>query len=205
MQNYSDRLRDLQSRAQQLKGAYKVVHDTYSTLQMKFAQKKTVLNTVEESRVVFQTVAQQTMARLEMQISSLVTMGLRAVFPDPPEFVARMVSRRNKTECDLLYLQDGEEVVPVESSGGGLLDVTSFALRAAYWSLKRTAPIFILDEPFKFVSPDLQPKVEAMLRLFCERLHVQIIMVSHAEHLSSNNDTDQIITVRKVDGESVIS
>lgn len=153
----------------------------------------------QEAHEIFKAVSVNVMIKLQKKVSDLVTLGLRAVFPDPPEFVVDMVLRRDKLECDLLFKKNGELYDPVGGSGGGLLDVTSFALRVAYWSLKKTAPIFILDEPFKYVSPDLQPKVEKMLKMFSDELKVQIIMVSHSDHVLPQTENDRVFVITQKD------
>ncbi len=157
-----------------------------------------------EAKEVFKSISISLMIHLQDRISNLVSLGLKTVFPDPPKFVVNMVIRRDKLECDLLF-QRGEEVYsPSEAEGGGLLDVTSFCLRLAYWSLNPTSPVFILDEPFKFVSPDLHYRVEQMLKLFCSKLGVQIIMVSHSDYLLPRTDKDRIFVVRSVNGKSKV-
>jgi len=65
-----------------------------------------------------------------------------------------------------------------------MMDVTSFALRVAFWALKKNRPIMVLDEPFPNVSPDLQYKVSEMVKFVSEKLGLQIIMVSHAENIN---------------------
>ena len=52
---------------------------------------------------VFQKASERTQKKLEKKISSLVTMALEAVFPDPYEFGIKFVERRNQIECDLIF------------------------------------------------------------------------------------------------------
>ena len=152
----------------------------------------------ERGLTIIQLVAQSTQQNLEYHISNLVTTALASVFPNPPEFVAEIEVARNKTSCQLSFLEFGEKSKPTECAGGGPLDIASFALRTSYWSLKRTRPVFLLDEPFKFVSPGLQSKVSDMLKMLSEKLAVQIIMVSHADEI--NYSADKTFHVEK-DGE----
>lgn len=141
-----------------------------------------------KAREIIQLVAQNTQETLKYHISGLVTTALKSVSKEWPEFAVNMVVRRNQTECDLVFIEDGEECNPIDSSGGGPLDVASFALRIANWSLNKNRPTFWLDEPFKYVSPNLQPKVSQMLKMLCDELKIQIIMVSHAEEINYRAD-----------------
>lgn len=148
-----------------------------------------------KARVIIQRVAQETQKNLEFHLSHLVTTALAAVFPEEIDFVARIEVRRGKTECDLKFKEYGQEYDPLEGSGFGPVDVASFALRITFWSLRKNRPSFVLDEPFRNVSPDLQHKVSDMLRMVSDKLGVQIIMVSHQEDI--NVSADKTFVARK--------
>jgi DNA repair exonuclease SbcCD ATPase subunit len=136
-----------------------------------------------KARTIIQTVAEQTQKKIEYHISNLVSMALAAVFPDPYTFVLRFVKRREKTEADLLFVKDGNEGSPMDLSGGGPLDVASFALRTATWAIKPTRNVLIQDEPFKYVSRDLQSKCSEMLKYLSNKLNIQMILVSHVPEI----------------------
>jgi len=142
-----------------------------------------------EVRTLFQKSAQDTQQKLEFHIGNLVSTALAAVFDDPYEFQLEFVLKRGKTEADLWFVRNGEKMKPVDASGGGTVDVASFALRAAFWSLtKKTRPLFFLDEPFKHLSSGLQQKAADMLKMLSEKMGLQIVMVSHIEKLIENAD-----------------
>jgi len=161
------------------------------------------LSHADKAQIIFQAVAKKTQSNLEIHFSDLVTLALRSVFEEPLEFTMTVVPRRNKTEVDL-FLRDGGdgEDDPMDCSGGGALDIASFALRVAFWSLRKNRHTLILDEPFKFVSPDLQHKVSDMVRLLSDKLKLQIIMVSHADEI--NYSADKTFVVSKVNGISTV-
>lgn len=142
----------------------------------------------QEARALLQTVARQTQAQLEFHISALVTSALAAVFPNPYQFTARFVERRNKTECDLLLVRDGREYDPMTCTGGGVVDVVAFALRAAFWALVKRRPVIVLDEPFKFVSEGLHEACSQMIKALSTQLGVQIVMVSHLPGIIASAD-----------------
>jgi len=156
-----------------------------------------------KARALIQEISQETQKELEFHISNLVTLAISIVFPDENiNFVARFEKRRNKTECDLLFEEKGNEYKPLEGSGYGTVDIAAFALRLALWSLNPTVEVMILDEPFRDVSPDLQDRVGEMVKTLSEKLGLQIIMVSHAEDI--NIQSDKTIVVKKSKGRSYI-
>jgi len=144
-----------------------------------------------------QSVAKKTQEKLEDCVSGIVSIAEAAVFKDYYEFKIKFVERRNKTECDLFFIKNNEEM-DWESVGGGVLDIASFALRCAHWSLKNTRPTLVLDEPFRFVSSDLHEKCSEMLKTISEKLGVQIIMISHLPGIISS--ADKIFEVTQVGG-----
>jgi len=155
-------------------------------------------NKVEDAKMarsILQEAAKKTQQNLEFHISHLITLSLKAVFVDPPEFIMSFETRRNKTECDLFFKQDGELYDPIDDRGGGICDVTSFALRIAFWSIKKNRNTMILDEPFKNASPTLHEKISEMLNLISDRLNLQIIMVSHSNDI--NICADKVLICEK--------
>ena len=163
---------------------------------------ETYLAVHQKARIVVQTVAEQTQKQIEYHISNLVSLALASVFPDPYVFVLRFVQRRNKTEADLLFIKNGNEGRPLDISGGGPVDVAAYALRPALWSLKPTRNSFILDEPFKYVSRDLQSKCSEMVHTLGERLSIQHIIISHIPEIIDKADT--VFEVNNVDGVSEV-
>lgn len=136
----------------------------------------------EEAQTIIQNVAQLTQKELEFHVSELVTLAMSGVFDNPYELVVEFVLRRNRTECDVLFRRDEKLIDPMNSSGGGAVDVAAFALRVALWSLSpdRTQNVLILDEPLKWLKGGELPKRGAlMLQEIANRVGLQIIMVSH--------------------------
>ena len=148
-----------------------------------------------KAREIINIVAKDTQQQLEMRITNIVSMALAAVFPDPYQFKLVFNERRNQTEADLLLVRNGEELSPVEGAGGGVLDVVSFALRIAVLLMSNYRRIIILDEPFRHLSADLQPKASEMMKMLSDKLGIQFIMVSHEEGII--DCADNIITIKE--------
>ena len=130
-------------------------------------------------------------------LENLVTLGLKIVFEDRNySFKVEFGDRVDRMEVKL-FVMDGDDKLDLKSDlGGGVVDVVSFILRIALWSIMetKTRAIFILDEPFKFLGRELLPKVGEMLRELVRKLSIQIIMITHEKELSTIADRAYLIT-----------
>jgi len=151
----------------------------------------------EKARAIIQRVAKETQQSLEYHVGELVSLALFGIFPDPYKFVVEFVERRNKTECDLWFERGGEYVHPFDASGGGAVDVASFALRSSIWGLGKSRNVLGLDEPFRFLSRELQPRATEMLQEISHRLGLQIIMITHSPDLIEGADRVFKTSLRK--------
>ena len=159
----------------------------------------------EEAQKAIQIVAQQTQEELTYRLDELVTLAMAAVFDDPYALEVEFVQRRGRTEADIWFVRDGKRVDPMAASGGGAVDVASFALRVALWSLAqpRTRNTLILDEPLRFLSRGYLPKASAMLKEISEKLGIQVIMVTHSDDLTECSD--KVFEVSLRDGVSRVT
>ena len=142
----------------------------------------------EEALAFVQEVAQRTQQQLVIHIEDVVNTALDTCFPGEYQFQLKFEIKRNKTEARLVFLKNGYEIEPIEASGGGVVDVASFALRIAAWSLGKTRNTICLDEPMKFLSRDLQPRAGEILSEISKKLNIQFIMVSHVADIIQSAD-----------------
>jgi DNA repair exonuclease SbcCD ATPase subunit len=124
---------------------------------------------------------------------------MEAVFDNPYELKVDFVQRRNKTECDLLFVRDGQTLDPLSASGGGTVDVAAFALRIASWSMARprSRNVIILDEPLRFLSADCQERASKMIKEISDKLGIQFLIVTHESILANYADKTFEVSIRK--------
>ena len=140
----------------------------------------------EKAQAIIIAVARSTQEELEYRITEPVSLALSAIYDDPYKMSAKFdITGRGTTECRLGFERNGNVIKPLEASGGGPIDIASFALRVSSWSLAqpRSRPILILDEPFKWVSRAKMVLAGQMLRETSRQLGLQIIMVTHIPEL----------------------
>ena len=137
-------------------------------------------------RDLFASVGKATQDMLIQYFENLGTTLLKTIYGDGYKFSLQFEIKRNKSECKPIVIKDNIELSLTDEIGVGVVDVLSFGMRLAIWSLKkpRTDPIFLLDEPFKYVSKDKLSLVGDALRELSEKLGAQIIMISHEEELT---------------------
>jgi len=180
----------LRQTLEQRKGQRAQIRKSIKETKAQIKALKQQLSNHEKAREIIREVGLATQQQLQVHISDIVSLALEAVFPDPYTFGVGFVERRNRTECDLFFVRNEERIDPITASGGGAVDVASFALRVASWSmaLPHSQNTLILDEPFRYLSMELLSQAGEMLKQLAKELGLQIIMVTHSEELMESAD-----------------
>jgi len=190
-------LKQYQIELERRRGKLNLLKESYKeTLQNIQAKEKSLIYH-EKAKEIIREVGRKTQEQLQYHISDITSLALEGIFPDPYKLEVEFVQRRNKTECDIYFSRNGERVDPMSASGGGAVDVASFALRIASWSLQKphTRPVIILDEPMRFLSEDLQEQASTVLKEISEKLGIQFIIVTHEPTITAY--ADRVFEVQK--------
>jgi DNA repair exonuclease SbcCD ATPase subunit len=181
-------LTELSKRISQLKGICSDRKKRVKVLEGEVLSLMEKKKDLEEAVDVLLTASRYIHDRLQYRISSIVTKALQTVFDDPYTFKLVFGTRGDKTfEVSFVLERDGEEYDPLTACGGGVVDVLSYALRLSCLLISHPAPdkVLILDEPFRCVSRDLQPRVREVLDNVSKELGVQHIIITHEEGLEA--------------------
>ena len=161
---------------------------------------------LEQAQAFLQKVAQDTQSQLKFQIEDIVNLALETCFPNEYEFQLQFNIARGKTDAELVFLSQktGRPIDPMNASGGGVVDLTCFALRIASYALEQGVDnVIILDEPFRFISRDLQARAGEILKSLSTKLGLQIVMVTHIGQMI--DVADKVFEVKKnSDGRSIV-
>ena len=192
---------------EQRKGQKIQIEKNIAAINRSVKDHKRSLHRHEQAREVIRAVGLATQQQLQYHISEISSLALEAVFDDPYSLGVEFIQRRNKTECDLYFTRGKDvdnKIDPISASGGGAVDVASFALRTASWAMQvpRSRPVLMLDEPFRYLSTGLLPRAGEMLKQISSELDLQIIMVTHAEELI--DEADAVFSVDMNKGESIV-
>ncbi|RKX63439.1 MAG: hypothetical protein DRP42_07630 [Tenericutes bacterium] len=171
--------------ADALVAARTAAHVTLKRCRDKVVAGEDELDAADEAQQIVQALAETVQEEAHDRIAGVVTRCLATVFEEPYEFRIRFERARGRTEANLEFVRDGQAINPIDSSGGGVIDVAAFALRLSCLMLARPARrrAVVLDEPFKFVSADRRGAVRAMLEQLAVDLGMQFIMVTHIDEL----------------------
>ena len=139
----------------------------------------------QSAQSIAQLVAQAIQQRAHNQIAGVVSKCLEIVFDEPYVFKIKFEQKRGRTEAQLVFEREGLEVDPLTASGGGVVDVASFALRLSCLMLSKPKlrRVLIMDEPFKFVSEEYRENVKNMLEQLSHEMGIQLIFVTHIPEL----------------------
>jgi DNA repair exonuclease SbcCD ATPase subunit len=130
---------------------------------------------------------QVTRVTIKDGFESIVTYALQFILGNAYRFELDFGrwGKYHEVNMNVLTEEFTEPYDPMDTSGGGVVDIVSLALRVAIMELHKPdiqGPI-ILDESFKHLSRQHLFRAGAFLNALAERVGRQIIMVSHKSEL----------------------
>jgi DNA repair ATPase RecN len=163
-------------------------------------------DTCSRASLFLQSLSDTARVQVIEKISKLVTEVLQAVKDPNLSFKMELGTERGQPDLKFL-LHDAitnTDMNILESAGGGIADLVSFALRVSLllkWkpSLER---VLICDEQLKFVSVQDQELAGEFIRKLSEQLGLQIIFISHSKTLAEK--AHKTFEVTKSEGVSYV-
>ncbi len=130
------------------------------------------------------------------KIESVVSDGLRRVFDDPTLtlVVEKKAQARGNVYRLLVSKDGGEPYDPMNSYGGGVVNVMGILLRLILIKRFKLAKLIVLDEQFNNVSSDYLPTVSALLKTLTDRYGYTILAVTHQPILADAADAVYQVT-----------
>jgi DNA repair exonuclease SbcCD ATPase subunit len=143
---------------------------------------------VSKSSLFLQSLSDSARIQVIEKISGLVTEVLQAVKDKNLSFKMELGNERGQPDLKFFVVDGltGKEMDVLESYGGGIADLVSFALRVSLllkWQPKLER-VLIVDEALKFVSVADQELAGEFVRKLSEQLGLQIIFISHSKTLA---------------------
>ena len=145
--------------------------------------------TAKEAVILLEHAGQGARELIVQRFKDIVTFALQSVFGEDYRFDVDMRILRNTVWADfrVLSAEFNEPVNPLDSRGGGVVDICSLALRVVLLELftPRVEGPLLLDEPTKQLSAEYAGRAAELLTAISERTGRQIILVTHDQVLST--------------------
>lgn len=168
---------ELVTRVANLKGRLESAEQARDASRQRLDELSAHLEAMDQLKAVIQQVARETQDKLRLRFETIVQACIDAVFPGEYRFMMEFVSRRGQVEVDMWLDKDGTRMDPLDSNGGGVVDVMAIALRLCCLTLSTKSKVLLLDEPFGHLRGDARGRLGELLAIISDRLNVQILMV----------------------------
>lgn len=164
---------------------------------------------MEKVRLLLQEASAYAREQSCQQVEHVVTHALEFVFGQGISFKVDLLERRNQSEAEFYVVSNsgGVEIKtrPQDARGGGVVDVTSLALRVALLETSRPplpGPL-LLDEPGKHLSDEYAPHLALLLKELSGTFRRQVIMVTHNRYFTEAADRVYLVEIKN--GRSMIT
>ena len=168
---------ELANKVSELKGRKWAAEKELNSSRKALEEAEKHLEAANGLKAVVQQVAKETQDKLRLRFEAIVQACLDAVFPGRYVFKMEFISRRGQVEVDMWLDKDGTRMDPLDSNGGGVVDVMSIALRLCCLTLSANSRVLLLDEPFGHLRGEARERLGELLAIISEKLNVQILMV----------------------------
>jgi DNA repair exonuclease SbcCD ATPase subunit len=132
-----------------------------------------------------------TREKIKNEFETLVTYILKFVTEKDYQFVIEFEKRGNLQELDFrVKTPDNiESLDMLDTCGGGILDLVSFALRIVLMqtAMPKIEGFVLLDESFKHLSTEYRERIPLLLEELSKKLKRQFIVISHETELIESN------------------
>lgn len=192
----------LEGKRQELERQYRSIREEWEDLHKK-------QDLYDKVRILLQTAADHARIQAKKQMETLVTNALQFVFGPMFQFEIELTDHGGKPHAEFYVITEWEgqriRTKPQEARGGGVVDITSLALRVAFMESFRPRPEgpLILDEPGKHVSLEYVIPLLEFLKSVGEMFGRQIILVTHDSHLTEG--AEQVFQISLKSGRTVVT
>ncbi len=158
---------------------------------------------IDSASALVQAIAKETQEKIRVHLNSLVTKALQTVYPEDIHFFdLKFVSERNQTSVYPTLIKDGNELDPLDNSGG-MAEIIAFALRIALITIGKKPKKIVMDEPCTGVSGMRIPLVQEFISEIGKDLGIQVLITSHIPGFTSDNC--KLLEIRKEGDMSVVT
>ena len=199
--HYRDRLNQMIGRKQTLESDLLSKEESKKELNQKIIY-------LEECRMITQLISETNQNKLTAKINDVVTTAIQSVFGEEFTFQMNIASKNNTVQATPTFYKNGREENPKVSEGGGMLAITSLALRVVLMTLlKDPTPVIILDEPFGALGSDGGGLERGcmLLKTISDKLDVQFLITTHGEDIKKISDRVFYVSMKEKENAKIIT
>jgi DNA repair exonuclease SbcCD ATPase subunit len=157
-----------------------------------------------KARLLLEQYSEIEQEQLKHKVSALVTRGLQTIFGAGYEFSIETKVLRKQAAMEFTITRELVERDPMESHGGGLVNVIALVLRLTIVALTPgLSRVVVLDEPFAQLSQGYIEGMGEFIRELVDATDIQLIIVSHEAEIADVADKSYRLT-RNEDGELMV-
>lgn len=189
--NYNDELKNLQSKQTELNNQLSSLEGEHSLLSKQIKDSKHKIEEIDAQKIIYRKsieflriVEQSTKTKMKEGFEKIVTYALRFIFQKDYKFNLEFKKRGNSQELNYTIStpEFTESFNPLDTSGGGVLDIISLALRIALLEKTKIKGFLALDESFRNIhNVKFIENAFKFLKEINKKLKKQIIFVTGIE------------------------
>ena len=177
----SDQLQGLEDQILEYERRLKNSRENLKNDKIRYGDLVTKKKNLQESLDFIIEVDIKTRENLEIAVSQIASNALSSIFEDDPyQLETNFVPRRGQTECDISFKKEGQtHADPEFESGGGAINVASYALRISVMEIGKVLPVLVGDQPFKDLSKKHHEDFVEFFKNVSKEIGLQMIIISH--------------------------
>lgn len=195
-----EQLKELRKRLEFRKGQEAQVRTQLEEAERTIDESRKTQNLKREAVVLVESAGRTARDTVSNRLAEVVSFALQSIFGSDYRLDVFNTLKRNAVWTDFAVGGGGSNSTlhpdpPLDTRGGGVVDVVSLALRSVFLELyapKIDGPL-ILDEPTKHLSKRYSGRAAELLRALAERTGRQIILVTHDPELAKEAATRRTI------------
>ena len=183
MQDVIEAVRGVRDHHNQRVGQKREVEARLERLTTDRDEVKRLQDTEREAIVLLEFAGQAARQLITERFNAVVTFALQSIFGEDYTFDTDLQIKRNTVWAEFRVRDSkyAEPANPLDSRGGGVVDVISMALRVVMLELftPQIAGPLMLDEPTRHLSGEYSGRAAELLNAIATRTGRQIVLVTH--------------------------
>ena len=181
-QNYRQNLSSMKMQVAKLMGRKEELEEEQEVLRNQIAFSKGRLALKGQVDEFLEALQEEVNQQRVGQYAQLLTAAMRDVLPgeSEKEIILELETRAGVPSLNISKMRGNDRKSDIfESEGGGLTNVICLALRTIATMRSGKRKFLVLDEPDCWLSPDAVPNFFNVLRLICNDLKMQMLVITH--------------------------